>query len=191
MAERRTIEFVVTREVVQNGAPIKRWLQADGALGEEGSAISFQFYASPTPRDRDRIVKAEHEVYGVKEYVDLLRGIEGARIRLLTLLESEVWPDGERPKAQGKDLIAQSEQLDEAYRRSTSPEKDHLLELTGRKDKIAFWARWSVLGIDLPPGWEKLEEREGLEDETFYAIWNAFTAALEENELGKTEPSRS
>lgn len=193
MAERRTIEFVVAREVVEGtpAAPVKKWLQADGMLGPEETAVEFRFYASPRPRDRDQITKAEHEVYGLTEYVDIQRGIDGARERLMTLLEAECWPDGERPKATGRDLIAQGEQLDAAYRRNTSPEKDWFLELTGRKDKINFWARWNVLGIDLPEGWEKLEERDGLDEDTFYAIWRSFSAALVESDQGKNGPSRS
>lgn len=187
MPERKTIEV---RVPVKMKDQTTKWLRADGELGEEPEAVTFVFHASPTPREMDQIERKEHDYFGLREYVDLQRSIEGARQRLLSVIETELWPEGERPEVTGQALIDQEKEIQEALARSTAPERDYYSELSERRERLNFWARWEVLGVDHPEGWDRISERE-MTPLLFRHVWNAYTTALEGYLVGKGAPSRS
>ena len=63
-------------------------------------------------------------------------------------------------------------------------------QMTRMSDRITFYARWEVLGIDHPEGWAGIVDR-AMDTIVFTSIWNAHVDAQEDLLRGKTEPSKS
>lgn len=188
---RRTVPFTVpVKLTLGSGEEITKWLKADGELSEdEADAVEFRILASATPREQDQLLKAEHDYFGFDAYVDLYQGMETTRRALLAKLEQELWPDG-RPAAQGEIWLEQEKQISEALAVDSSTLKVGFDTMTRMSDRISFYAKWEVLGVDHPPGWEAIVDRE-MDAIVFTSLWNAYCDALEELVRGKTAPSKS
>lgn len=178
--------FVVSIVLDRGGRPSTEFLQPDGAIGpDRAKALRFRLHASPTPVERDRITRLAHEYAGgLREYLDLDNGCEGARRTVLAQVERGLWPKG-RPAAEGEAFGEQEEMIKRAWASCNTIEKDGYVTMRGMLDRVLFMATWTTLIVDAPSGWAVLADREGLDEATFYAIWNAWLEASEKTRAGK------
>lgn len=178
--------FVVPVLLERRGAPCNEFLYSDGLAGpDEALAVRFRTYTSATMLERNRIEKLTHEYAGgLREFLDLSKGCEAARVAVLRQVERELWPMG-RPPVEGEEHDAQEEAFNAAWSGWDSIEKDGYASMRSMIDRVVFLATWTVLVVQPPDGWANLADRPGLDDGTFYAIWNAWLAATEETRAGK------
>lgn len=187
---RRVVRFTVPVTLHIDGKELTQWLQQSGELSDqEDTAVSFAMFASSTPREQAQILKRCHSLFGFDEWMDLQYGIERTQEALRNRLIAELWPGG-RPEALGKALAEQDAMLAAAFDADRSREKLGWQELVRMNDRIEFYAKWEVLGVEHPDGWAKIVDRE-MGPRVFIALWNAYSDALNEVVLGKAEPSAS
>jgi hypothetical protein len=180
------VSFLVLLPVVSEGLPSPAFLRPDGTPGPKGEAVRFTFRPSPTPRDRARIDQLVHELAGgLREYLDLTRGIESTRALVLDQVVRSIWPDG-RPSVEGGEVATQQDRIEAAWAAHDSVEMDGLRTMQGIVDRLLFMATWSVLIEDPPEGWASIADRSGLDEATFYAIWTAWNTATEGSRRGKS-----
>jgi hypothetical protein len=172
VTNRTTITYTVK---VKNRKLEDRWLQPDGTLGDQDSAVEFTVLRSPTPAERHAIELGMHRLSGgLSEWIDLEQGIDTTRRAILSEIEAELWPE-ERPKVEGAELLAQQEQIAEAWRR-LDPKSNLMAGLSvmlSLRDRLQFMASWPVLIQNPPAGWDQIADREDLDEDQFAAIWSA------------------
>lgn len=181
-----TDPFIVRLLVERAGKPVTEYLCADGTTGpDEEAAVRFRTYTSATMLERDRITRLTHDYAGgLREYLDLEKGCEQARLVVLRQVEAGLWPKG-RPTAEGEELLAQNERIATAWATFESIEKDGYETMRSMLDRVIFLATWRVLVVSPPDGWGNLADRPGLDEGVFYAIWHAWIAATEASRAGK------
>ena len=169
-----------------------RWLGPTGTPVEsEANAVVFQMHRSPTPREGLRIERREHELAGgLRDYLEVQNGAQAAPFALIRLLERELWPAGRPERVDKADEIRDDAALDVAWRASDSLEKQYFAEANGVLERLGFIARWAVLIVSPPAGWEDIADRE-MPEPQLYAIIAAHAAAMAPVQLGKQPPSAS
>lgn len=183
-----TAPFVVPVTVPDaTGLPVERWLAPDLKLVDDvAAAVRFRFYLSPRMQDATRIERATHDLAGgLREFLDLQRGCESARLAALADIEAGIWPTGRPKAATDEERGEQDKRMQAAWASSESLTLDGYRVMRQMLDRLQFLASWPVLIVDAPKGWESIADME-LDTGIFFAVWNAWTKATAAAREGKS-----
>lgn len=179
--QRRVVSFQVKGPV--------GWLTAGGAWGTEEEAASFSFHRTPTVLEQHAIdVKVHDLAGGLAKWAELQAGLEGAERTHQARLEAALWPDGVPEASSPQELLELEARLAAAHELDESPLKAALVSMRTLTGRLRLMARWSVLFVDGPPGWEDIAQVP-LELDTLNRVARAWSTALEDYEQGKAPPS--
>jgi hypothetical protein len=114
-----------------------RWLQPDGSLGDEGTAMVFELMPFPTTEERSRIRRLTHEFAGgVTKWVETEQAVDVMRKRV----------------QEGVEALGEDEQPSDTLA-THSMVLSELVEVQGL---VAFQAMWEVLWRGEDPSWSSL-----------------------------------
>jgi len=169
-----------------------RWVAktANCVLTDDGEdAQWFQVTTSVPPAAQLRIERREHELAGgLKKFLDLHAGVEGAYKQLELQLASHIWPGGRPDRKTVEEAKAQSEAIEIAFRADDSQLKngyESLMEMVGR---ISFLAAWPDIVVDAPSGWADLASKD-MSRHVVQWMQSAYLEAVGDAVRGKTQPS--
>lgn len=138
-----------------------------------GTAV---FHRSPTGAERHRIDTYVHRFLGgLDNYLDLEEGLDRRAAAVRRECQAELWPEG-APEELSED---DKKRLEAAVNASTSRAAKQLELLYGLQARATLSARWHVLQVRVPPGWEdvgNMEEAElaehGLSLPKLFGLWS-------------------
>lgn len=178
------------------------WLQPDGSFGkEEDGAAKFVFRTSPTGIDERRIEriiqKVCAEVDGDPDELGAWRdrcvAMEQARAAAWGCLSDIVAVDAvvsRNDNESEEDLRRrQDDFVASRWRDCTDPTfikmRDRWGYFRDQLNEFEMWARWEVLQVSVPPGWERVHARLGY-DRIRGGIIAAWSQLTEQSSQGKS-----
>jgi hypothetical protein len=188
MSKQKTVTFTVPFLVIEEGTglEVQKWLAPDGTLTtDRAMAAKFTVGTAANMAQRHRIDVRVHELHGgLEEYLEIQRAHSRGHRAVLNRIVSELWPNG-RPELKGAEHMEQMKTIDAAWDADDSIEREGVTTMGTMIRKVEFIAAWSVLAVDVPPGWEDLAERTD-HDAVFYKLWSSYDAAVRASTEKKT-----
>lgn len=187
-----------------------RWMAPDGSVTDnEAQAALFEFRRSPTGMD-ERKIKAHVQRFcgelesamgtptsDVDAWVARRLAIQTASDTAYRMVERIAFPDGV-PRAEGVTDEAYLEQrraaLERAWFEVTDEgfvqARERYFSLALDMADLSWWARWQVLCVKVPAGWERVQDHPAYVRHS-EALVRAWTGAFQEPDRGNGLPSAS
>ncbi len=170
-----------------------KWLDKSGNWNDdESEAFGFEFWRSPTMLEGYALDRLAHQLAGgLVRWSELAQGITQAEIALRARYVHEAFDQADyRPDESTEDgrkaVNAAVEEAWEADEGSTF--KIGLQHMRNMRSRLEFMARWQVLAVKVPDGWEKIADVE-IDDVKQALLIAAWHSSLEEHDEGKPQPS--
>lgn len=188
----------------EDGTPTPGWLCPDGGFSShKGEAASFVFRTSPTGMDERRITLAKIRLAGEMDndpdshgaWLNRQLAEEKARNAAYGLLEKAIGSFTPEPEETPEAFVKRKNAaLQKAWDTCQDPAfvkmRSRFYGILDEMAEIDLWARWEVLQVAVPPGWEKLHEHPAY-TRLRGVFAQAWVALSREESQGKSQPSGS
>lgn len=178
------------------------WLAPDGSYKEaEDEAARFVFRTSPTGIDVRKIESTVQdicaEIDGTKDKLGAWRdrhaAMESVRQaawdRLAEVLDVDKTTERLDGETDADFRRRKDKRIEDSWPTCLDPEfvnyRSRWIYFRTMMDEFEFWARWQVMQVKVPPGWERIQDRAGY-DELRSVINRAWETLHEASERGKS-----
>lgn len=141
-------------------------------------AASFTLLRTPKVLQRTEIERRCHQLAGgLRLWLGLVQNEADLWQSLAARYSAQLWPDGKPEAKAPAEAEGQLELLDTAFRTDQSIDAAGLRAIRIQRRQIEFIATWTVVKVQVPPGWEDIAELPDEPPELATWLINAYDQA--------------